>query len=177
MSYSHISTPCRLGLFSEFVAVLLACTLLPASAADLLNDPKGFHGIPWGASLESNPDFMLVAPGERVKGYDLKNGPAPLGEVRVDSMRFFSLNNKFARVAIRYRGKHAHNQILAYLQSHFGAADQAPGEMMRGLNQQFTWKGTDSQVNLTYEDMGERGFLFFESRVLAPQFLDNLGGG
>jgi hypothetical protein len=157
--------------------LIVAFTAAPIPAADMQNDPKGFHSIPWGASLENRPQFNLVAPGSRIKGYELKDGPPPLGDAHVDSMRFFTIDGKFARVAIRYRGKQTHQQVLAYLHDQFGPSDYASGSMMRGLNQQHSWKGTDSQINLTYEDLGQRGNLFIESRQLAPSFLENLGGG
>lgn len=158
------------------ISAAMTLPLLPLHAANLLNDPKGFHDIRWGASLDDVSGLVLVASGERIKEYDLKDGPLPLGEAKVDSMRFFSIDGKFARVAIRYHGKRTHEQVLAYLQSRFGPVDQLPGSMMRGLNQEFTWEGPESQVTLTYEDFKERGFLFIESRTLAPKFLENVGG-
>jgi len=170
-------------LIRFWLGVIIACLLLlrpgdaPQSfAAEMHDDPKGFHGIPWGASLEGRADFILAAPGERIRTYELKDGPPRLGEAPIDSMRFLTIDGKFARVAIRYRGKKTHEQVFSYLQSQFGPSDYRPDEMMRGLNQEHAWRGKDSEIHLTYEDMGERGFLFFESRVLAPLFLDNLGG-
>ncbi len=138
------------------------------------NDPHGFHGIPWGASLANNPDFTLVTSSNEIKEYELKNGPPPLGEARVDSMRFTTIEGQFARVTIRYRGQKTHDQVLAYLQATFGQTDRTQGSMMRGLNQQFNWRGTDTEVNLTYEGAGERGYLFIESRMLAGKFNEHL---
>jgi hypothetical protein len=157
-------------------ATILSVCLQQAHAAEMLKDPEGFHGIPWGASVEERPEFVLVAPGERIKGYELKSGPPALGDTQVDSVQFFTIDGKFARVTIRYRGKSVHVQVLAYLQSQFGPSDHRPDEMMGGLNQEHAWRGPESQINLTYEDMGQRGFLFIESRVLAPLFLEGIGG-
>lgn len=145
-----------------------------ARAVVMTNDPKGFNGIQWGAPLENHPDLTLVNNAQRIKEYDLKNGPLPLGGVKVEMMRLSTVDGKFARVTIRYRGQDAHTRILAYLQEQYGPLDRTPGQTMRGFNQQYNWRGTDTEINITYEGQGERGFLFIESTVLAPRFNDTL---
>ncbi|MBI5410822.1 MAG: hypothetical protein HZA21_02405 [Nitrospirae bacterium] len=144
------------------------------SAGDIVNDPKGFHGIQWGASLANVPGLTLVQSLERVDEYEIKEAPLQLGDAKADSVRFFTIDGGFGRVTIRYRGKKTHDSVLAYLQSQFGPADRTPGSMMRGLNQQFNWRGADTEVNLTYEAKQERGHLFIESRTLSPRFSDAL---
>ena len=130
----------------------------PASAGNLANDPQGFRGIPWGSSLTELE----------------KQEPLTLGEARVDSMRLYTIDGKFARVAIYYRGQSIHTLVLAYLETKFGPIDRAPGSMVRGLNQQYNWRGTETEINLTYQGQGERGFLFIESRMLAPSLTEAL---
>ena len=76
--------------------------------------------------------------------------------------------------AIRYRGDDTHQQVLTYLQEQFGALDKAPGQMIRGLNQQFNWRGPHTEINVTFEAQSGRGFVFIESRVLSPRFNDAL---
>lgn len=141
-----------------------------AWAGPLMNDPKGFHGIPWGAPLANVPDLTLVISGEHISEYELKNGPPPLGKAKVDSMRFVAFDGEFARVTIRYKGKETHEQLLAYLQSQFGPIDRTPGSMMRGLNQQFNWRGAETEINMTFEARRERGFISIDSQSLAPKF-------
>jgi hypothetical protein len=164
-----------LGLFTVSAYGLLLFIAPSPFAAEMLNDPRGFNGIPWGTSLHGRPDLILKAPGDRIQAYERKEGPLPLGQANVDSMRFFTVDGQFARVVVRYHGKTTHEQVLAYLQSRFGASDYRPEQMMRGLNQAHTWRGEESHINLTYEEMSQRGFVFFESRVLAPDFLENIG--
>ena len=147
---------------------------VPACAGNLVNDPQGFRDIPWGSSLTELAHLTLADSGERVKGYDVRQEPLTLGEARVDSMRLYTIDGKFARVAIHYRGQSTHNLVLTYLQSNFGPIDRAPGSMVRGLNQQYNWRGTETEINLTYQGQGERGFLFIESRALAPRLTDAL---
>jgi len=146
----------------------------PVSAGSLVNDPQGFRGIPWGSSLTELENLMLTDSGERVKRYDMKQEPLTLGEARVDSVRLYTIDGKFARVAIYYRGQNIHHTVLAYLESKFGPIDRAPGSMVRGLNQQYNWRGAETEINLTYQGQGERGFLFIESRVLAPSLTEAL---
>ncbi|MEK7293827.1 MAG: hypothetical protein AAB049_02510 [Nitrospirota bacterium] len=143
-------------------------------AVGMANDPKGFNNIPWGAALDGRPELTLANSAPHIKEYDLKAGPLPLGEAKVDMMRLSTFDDKFARVTIRYRGQHVHTQVLAYLQAQYGSLDRTPGQTMRGVNQQYNWRGTDTEINMTYEGRGERGFLFIESAVLAPRFSDLL---
>ena len=168
---------------ARFVALALAaglaCSITPAPtpaahAGTMTNDPQGFNNIPWGTLLDGRPELALANSAPHIKEYDLKNGPLPLGEAKVDMMRFTAFDGKFARVTIRYRGKKVHTQVLAYLQAQFGSLDRTPGQTMRGVNQQYNWRGAETEINMTYESQGERGFLFIESAVLAPRFSDLL---
>jgi hypothetical protein len=152
----------------------LLLTLTPVWAGSLKNDPNGFHGIHWGASLAERTDLTLADPGDRVKGYDLREGGSQFGDASVELMRFVTIEDRFARVTIRYKGKTNHDKVLAYLQSTFGMLDRTPGQMVRGLNQQYNWRGDETEINLTYEAQRDQGYLFFESRELAPRFNDVL---
>lgn len=153
---------------------LFACMSVPASAGEMERDPGGFSGIRWGAKLADVPELVQVEAGDRLQTYEFKNGPPPLGDARPDSVRLIAINGQFARATIRYRGAQTHARILAYLEREFGPTDRIPGSMIRGLNQEFNWRGADTEVNLTYEGFGERGIIFIESRTLAPRFNDVL---
>lgn len=154
--------------------LLALITPPPAFSGTMLNDPKGFHGIPWGSALAALPNLILAETGEHVNAYDFKESPPPLGDAKVDSTRIYTYDGRFARVIIRYRGRQTHDQLMIYLQSRFGPIERTPGQMTRGLNQQYNWRGIDTEINLTYEGRGERGFVFVESRELAPRFNDGL---
>jgi hypothetical protein len=146
----------------------------PTAAGAAEQDPNGFYGIQWGTRLAEVVDLVQVESVDLIQSYELKNGPPQLGDAKVDALRFSAIEGKFARVSIRYSGNDTHTRILAYFESHFGPFDRTPGSMMRGLNQQFTWRGPESEVNLTYESYRERGNVFVESRTLAPRFNDVL---
>jgi hypothetical protein len=167
----------RLAAFALAAGLVYSSILAPTPcvhAVGMTNDPKGFNNIPWGTALDGRPELTVANSTLHIKEYDLKNGPLALGEARVDMMRFSTFDGKFARVTIRYRGKQVHAQVLAYLQAQYGSIDRTPGQTMRGVNQQYNWRGTDTEVNMTYEGQNERGFLFIESAVLAPRFSDLL---
>ncbi len=167
----------RLAAFTLVAGLVYSIAPVPTPsthAGTMTNDPKGFNNIPWGTALDSRPELTLANSAPHIKEYDLKSGPLPLGEAKVDMMRLTTFDGKFARVTIRYRGKNVHTQVLAYLQAHYGSIDRTPGQTMRGVNQQYNWRGTDTEINMTYEGQGERGFLFIESAVLAPRFSDLL---
>lgn len=169
----------RRRLMRHLLGLLAGSALLlaPAFSAPLLKDPKGFHDIPWGAPLHDRSDMVLVQAKGRIKEYAIKDNSLQFGEAQVESAMFITIDGKFARVAVRYQGEKTHAQVLSYVESQFGPADRAPGSMMRGLNQEFTWLGEETSVSLTYfGGRRERGNLFIESRVFAPMFMDALGG-
>src|SRR5438132_6835285 len=151
---------------------LLMCPFIPSSVlgGDMAKDPNGFYGITWGAPLADVLDLIQVESGEHIQAYELKHGLPKVGDAAVESLRFVTFDRQFARVTIHYQGSQTHNQIMTHLQSLFGPVDRTPGAMIRGLNQQFTWRGPQTEVNLTYDGAQERGTIFIESRTLAPRF-------
>ena len=159
------------------VLVLLGCFAVTASQAEavpLVNDPKGFEGIPWGAAFTESADFVLVEDSARIKGYELKQGPPPLGPAKVDSMRFLTFDGSFARVVVRYHDKATHDQIVSYLQSKFGPLDLTPGQITKGVAQQLNWQGEETEIVLTYEKRSDRGIIFFEHRPTALKFSEGM---
>jgi hypothetical protein len=164
----------RNALVARLVLAGLVAMPCTAVAGTMVKDPQGFQDIPWGTKLAELPHLQLAEPGERITGFEFKGGPPRFGEATVDSIRLSAIEGKFARAAIHYKGKKTHELIMSYMESQFGPIDRTPGSMMRGLNQQYNWRGTDTEINMIYQSMGERGVIFFESRVLAPRFNDTL---
>jgi hypothetical protein len=146
----------------------------PTAVGAAEQDPNGFYGIRWGTRLAEVADLVQVESADPIQSYELKNGPPQLDDAKVDVLRFIAIEGALARVSIRYSGNNTHARILAYFESHYGSFNRTPGSMMRGLNQQFTWRGSETEVNLTYESYRERGNVFVESRTLAPRFSDVL---
>ena len=144
-----------------------------AGATTMKNDPKGFHGIEWGSPL-SEAEFAPSHVGTNISDYRLKDERPRFGDTDVDSMMFSTVDNQFARVTIRYRGQATHKTLLDYLERNYGAIERIPGQMTRGLNQQYNWRGPETEINLTYEGNLERGYIFIESRTLSPRFNDGL---
>jgi hypothetical protein len=155
---------------------LLLCLSRPvlAHAVPMVNDPNGFQSMTWGVALTANPDLEVTTPGPHVNEFRSRDGAPSYAGIPVESVRFLSVDEQFARVTIRYQGDDRHKQILAYLEQQFGSLERVPGQMMRGLNQQYTWRGTDTEINLTYHANTERGYLFIDSRTLAPRFNDHI---
>ena len=169
----------RLGIrtvhcLTWFGFVLFVSHVSVVHAVPLLNDPKGFHDIAWGVPLTARSELEVTRAGPHVNEYRLKNEATAFAGVPVESIRFLTVDQLFARVTIRYRGESSHQEILAYLQQQFGPLERLPGQMMRGLNQQYNWRGAETEINLTYNAGSERGFIFIDSRSLAPRFNDQL---
>ena len=159
--------------------VIFALTLFLLSpslshAVSMTNDPKGFHNIVWGSPLKVRTDLETTRKGTNFVEYQFKNTPPTFANIPVESLRLSTIDDQFARVTIRYQGEETHERILAYLETEFGRTEHLPGQMLRGLNQQYSWRGTESEINLTYQASTERGFIFLDSRTLAPRFNDLL---
>jgi len=155
---------------------LLLCISRPflAHAGTMVNDPNGFQSLSWGIALTTRPDLEVARAGPHVDEYQLRDSQPLFAGVSVESLHFLSVDEQFARVTIRYQGDDRHKQILTYLEQQFGSLERVPGQMMRGLNQQYNWRGTDTEINLTYHANTERGFIFIDSRTLAPRFNDHI---
>ena len=152
----------------------LGLASLPAEAVPMKEDPKGFEGIPWGATFSETPDFTLVENGRRVKGYELKQGPTSFGPAKIDSMRFVTIDGQFGRVTIRYHGLDTHRQIVDFLESRHGALDRTPGQIAAKGVKQGNWRGEDTEISFTFDSRTDRGIIFVESRSLATTFADGM---
>lgn len=161
------------GQWPTALTALIATLLLPvalALAVPMQNDPNGFEGIPWGASFSESDTFVKVEDTGRVQTYELKTADRTLGPATVDSMKFNTVDGKFARVMVRYSGKEAHDRILSYLQERFGPLDQTPGQVAGGAVKFFNWQGNESEIILRYDLRTSQGVIFFESEAFRAKF-------
>ena len=160
------------------MCALLAASILSgpivAGAVSMTNDPQGFRNIVWGTALNTRADLEPTRRGPNIIDYRFKNSAPTFADIPVESLQLSTVDDQFARVTVRYRGEDTHKKILAYLESEFGRMERLPGQMLRGLNQQYNWRGNESEINLTYQAGTERGYLFIDSRTLAPRFNDLL---
>lgn len=152
-----------------FVALLDAPS---AFAVPMTNDPKGFHDIGWGAELTGHPDLEAARVGPHIAEYRTKAGASTFAGAEMMSILLVAVDNQFARVTIRYQGEQTHAQVMRFLETQYGALERIPGQMTRGLNQQYNWRGPETEINVTYQASTERGFIFIDSRTLAPRFND-----
>ena len=146
----------------------------PLWAVSMVNDPKGFQNIAWGTPLAARQDLEAMRPGAHVAEYRRKTDPVTFAGAEMTSILYVSVNDQFARVTIRYQGEQVHKQVLNFLETQFGSLQRIPGQMARGLNQQYNWRGSDTEINLTYQAGTQRGYIFIDSRTLAPRFNDDI---
>jgi len=145
------------------------------SGTPIEQDPKGFFGITWGKPLTNRKDLKEIDSSNSLQIYTLKQGNPYVEGIPMESVKLYGLEDQYARALFRYKGASTHKLLLEYLESRFGKSAPSRGGMMRGLNQQYTWRGPETEITITYHGFRERGFLSAESRVLAPRFLDVLG--
>jgi hypothetical protein len=166
MSMRHVMSVASCLRFMVCAGLLSSGTAL---GVQMKEDPKGFEGIPWGATLSESETFGKVEDAGRLKTYELKGGPATFGPAPVESMKFTTVDDQFARVTVRYQGKDTHDQLLAFLQSRYGPLDRTPGQFAGGAVKIFAWQGLETEVSLRYETRTDRGIIFFESPLLASR--------
>ncbi len=151
---------------------LLASVIPVESGTTIKHDPNGFYGIPWGTVLAERDELKKIDSSNTLHIFTLKTGAPVLAGIPMKSVKLYTLKDQYARALFHYQGTETHHSLLQYLQTQFGKTDQTFGNMVRGLNQHYTWRGNDTEITLSYHGFRERGLLTAESRVLAPLFLD-----
>ena len=167
-----LSPPSLIGLWLFMIGTVMSAE--PLWAVSMMNDPKGFQNIAWGTPLTARQDLETLRPGTHVAEYRRKPEQLTFAGAEMTSILYVSIDDQFARVTIRYQGEQVHKQVLTFLEAQFGSLQRVPGQMTRGLNQQYNWRGSDTEINLTYQAGTERGYIFFDSRTLAPRFNDDI---
>ena len=163
--------PFLIFLRITFTHIFFLLAVSPSLAGTPIhNDPKGFLGIPWGVPLADRTELKEIDSVNIVRIFALKDGRAEIEGIPMESMKLYTFEGKYARATFHYRGNHTHESLMNFLEAQFGKIDVAQGGMMRGLNQQYTWRGPDTEITLTYHGFRERGFLTAESRILAPLY-------
>ncbi len=166
-----IHGPWRLGLSMFLLLSWLPAPLIIASTTEQLT---GFQGIAWGSPLSERAQLALVDPDDRVSIYEYRDGPPSFAHEPVESIKLYAIDDQFARVMIHYRHEATHNHIKQALVSQFGDIRRKPGSMVRGLNQEYSWRLEETEIHLSYRGLGERGLIVIQSRILAPRFLELL---
>ena len=152
-------------LFLWLPELLLAANPTPAPQ-------PGFQGIPWGSALAELSQLVLVEPDGRVDIFEYKESPPRFANGPVEAIKLYAIDAQFARVMIRYRAEETHNRIKDALESEYGKIQHSRGSMIRGLNQEYSWRLEETEISLSYRELGERGLLTIQSRILAPRFLE-----
>jgi len=167
---TKFQTANRSILLTICVSLYLFTPVLGATPIE--QDPKGFFGILWGKSLENRSDLKEIDSINTLHIYTNKIGTPQFEGIKMESVKLYTLDGKYARALFHYEGEAIHKSLLDYLETRFGKIENPYGSMMRGLSQQYTWRGPDTEITLTYHGFRERGFLAAESRIHAPLFLD-----
>ncbi|GJL68375.1 MAG: hypothetical protein NPIRA06_10100 [Nitrospirales bacterium] len=107
--------------------------------------------------------------------YTIKLGAPQLGSIELESVKLYTIDGKYVRALFHYEGEATHHSLLQYLGNEFGKSNEPYGSMIRG--QQYTWRGPETEIRLTYHGFRDRGILAVESRVYAPLLLDSLSSG
>lgn len=159
------------------ILTICVCFFLGApamGATPIKQDPKGFFGSLWGKSLKNRSDLKEIDSVNTMQVFSMKHQPPQIENIVMESVKLYTLEEKYARALFHYQGETTHTSLLEYLENRFGKIEVPYGSMIRGLNQQYTWRGLETEITLTYHGFRERGILAVESRIYAPLFLDTI---
>ena len=154
------------------IILMLFVTATWSQARTIHDDPLGFYGITWGHSLKHHPRLIQIDREGQIVFYRLKNTNPQAWGIPVESIKFLTLDDQFAQALIHYQGETTHQALLNYLETTHGKTTLSPGSMMRGLNQQYSWRGDTTEISLTYRGLNERGFISVQSRILAAGLMN-----
>jgi hypothetical protein len=127
------------------------CLWAPAmGATPIKQDPKGFFGSLWGKPLQSRADLKEIETVNTMHVYSIKNQPPQIEHIVMESVKLYTLEGKYARALFHYQGEATHQALLEYLEAQFGTIEVPFGSMIRGLNQQYTWRGPETEITLPY---------------------------
>lgn len=171
----HLHTSTKPSI--DGLGILIVCTSLflsgtAISGTPIQHDPQGFFGIPWGNSLENREDLKEIDVSHSTQIYTIAQGHPRVEGIQMESVKLYVLEKQYARALFHYKGASTHKLLLQFLETRFGKIERTYGGMMRGLNQQYTWRGPETEISITYHGFRERGLLIAESRVLAPLLID-----
>lgn len=171
---SHLPNITRFTVYKWTWISILTCLVAGTATGGtpIEQDPNGFFGITWGNPLAQRKDLQEIDSADTLQIYTLKQGTPHVEGIPMESVKLYGFDDQFARALFHYTGASTHQSLLQYLEDRFGKRGQTHRGMMRGLNQQYTWRGPETEITITYHGFRERGFLAAESRVLAPRFLD-----
>jgi hypothetical protein len=171
----HLHAATKPLIYGWSFLIFCTCLFLSATAISgtpIEHDPQGFFGIPWGNSLANREDLKEIDVSNSTRIYTTKQGHPRVEGIQMESVKLYVLEKKYARALFHYQGTSTHKLLLQFLEARFGKIERSYGGMMRGLNQQYTWRGPETEISITYHGFRERGLLIAESRVLAPLLLD-----
>ena len=66
----------------------------PVSAVPMINDPKGFQDIEWGAALAGRPDVVPSRTGPHITEYRSTTGPAIFAGAEMTSILLLSVDDQ-----------------------------------------------------------------------------------
>ena len=113
------------------------------------NYPNGFQNISWGTALATRHDLEVIRSGTHITEYRMRDETMTFAGAVMTSILYLSFDDQFARVTIRYQGESIHEQVLLFLEKRYGSIQRIPGQMARGLNQQYMWRGPETEINVT----------------------------
>ena len=157
--------------------ILLASFLAmpsPADAARIKDDPEGFNGHRWGASLSEYPAFKLLQDlgstdfVEKAGVYENPGEVLTLNEVRIKTVRYRFINEQMESIHLRYESRDNRERLMDWLQDRFGKLSPSERKMVNSVQ----WFGEKTTVTLTYNPRTEEGAVWFTSQALNHLFND-----
>lgn len=141
---------------------------LPAQAARITNEPKGFNGYSWGSRITEYPSLKLVTAPEianplpNVFVYENPGEVLSVNGVTFTSIRYRFLKDRLGAIQLDYGGHENRAKLLRWVEEQYG---KLPPPERKQLNQ-IEWHGENTVITLSYRPSVDQGQVWF---IYLPQ--------
>jgi len=134
------------------------------------NEPTGFRGIPWGASIEKVRDQMIfIAEDDSgTKHYFRKDESMEFGTAKATSVSYLFWHNKLWNVVIFFKNLSDYLVFEDILTHKYGLGTKPYGSDM----QHWEWEGDTAKIILSYIPDKNKGYLIFTSKKVFNEIRD-----
>ena len=129
----------------------------------MTNDPKGFQNIVWGTELKVEPILNRRAKALTLSSTNLKTRRLPL---RIFPSKVFDCPRSMINLPASPSATRGRRRINVFLRTWRLSSDgrsTCPARCCEDCNQQYNWRGNESEINLTYPSQYGTRIIFFDS--------------
>ena len=140
-----------------------------AAAARITNEPTGFNGYTWGASVAQLPGLTQVAdpkignPLPHVDVYEKPGEVLTLNGVTFTRVLYRFYKHQMGGIQLAYEGRENREKLIRWIEEQYGKLPSVERKQ-----KQIEWHGESTVITLDYDVTTRLGGLWFTYLVLTP---------